>query len=40
MFLVDADGMIRNDFGIEAGTEPMFESKALFPEIDKLFKRR
>ncbi|MDQ6706908.1 MAG: TlpA family protein disulfide reductase [Acidobacteriota bacterium] len=39
VFLVDADGMIRNDFGYEAGAEPMFESKALFPEIEKLLKK-
>ncbi|MDQ6665698.1 MAG: TlpA family protein disulfide reductase [Acidobacteriota bacterium] len=39
IFLVDPDGMIRNDFGYEAGTEQMFESKALFPEIEKLLKK-
>ena len=39
VFLVDGEGMIRNDFGYGAGTEKMFDSKALFPEIEKLLKK-
>jgi thiol-disulfide isomerase/thioredoxin len=36
IFLVDADGMIRNDFAFSQDTLPIFEGKALFTEIDKL----
>ncbi len=39
VFLIDGEGMIRNDFGYEAGNEKMFESKALFAEIEKLLKK-
>ncbi len=39
VFLIDGEGMIRNDFGYGAGTEKMFESKVLFAEIEKLLKK-
>ena len=38
LFLVDKDGMIRNDFGYEDSTVPVFEGPGLFKEIDKLLK--
>lgn len=36
VFLIDAAGMIRNDFSYGAGTLDVFEGKGLFAEIDKL----
>ena len=36
VFLIDADGIIRNDFGYEAGTTYIFEGKGLFAELDKM----
>jgi peroxiredoxin len=36
VFLIDGDGMIRNDFSYGAGTLDIFEGKGLFAEIDKL----
>lgn len=39
IFLVDGEGMIRNDFAYGTATEKIFEGKALFPEIEKLLKK-
>jgi peroxiredoxin len=36
IFLVDADGMIRNDFAYGNDTLGVFEGKGLYAEIDKL----
>lgn len=36
IFLIDAEGMIRNDFAYGQDTLPIFEGKGLFTEIDKL----
>jgi len=36
VFLIDADGMIRNDFGFGPSTMSIFEGKGLFTEIDKM----
>ena len=38
LFLIDKQGMIRNDFGYEESTRPIFEGAGLFAEIDKLLK--
>ena len=38
LFLIDKQGMIRNDFGYEESTRDIFEGKGLFAEIDKLLK--
>jgi thiol-disulfide isomerase/thioredoxin len=39
LFVIDPQGMIRNDFGYdERTTRPIFEGPGLFPEIDKLLK--
>jgi peroxiredoxin len=36
VFLIDADGMIRNDFAFGDSTLDIFQGKGLFAEIDKL----
>ncbi len=36
IFLIDGDGMIRNDFAFSQDTLYIFEGKGLFAEIDKL----
>ncbi|MCS6952399.1 MAG: TlpA disulfide reductase family protein [Bryobacterales bacterium] len=36
VFLIDQDGMIRNDFGYGPATKAIFEGTALFGEIDRL----
>ena len=36
MFLIDADGTIRNDFGFSTSTTAIFEGKGLFTELDKM----
>ncbi|MCU1273489.1 MAG: Redoxin domain protein [Bryobacterales bacterium] len=36
VFLIDADGTIRNDFGFGAATTAIFEGKGLFTELDKM----
>jgi peroxiredoxin len=36
VFLIDGDGLIRNDFGHSASTLNIFEGKGLFTEIDKM----
>jgi len=36
IFLIDGDGMIRNDFAFAQDTLYVFEGKGLFAEIDKL----
>jgi peroxiredoxin len=38
LFLIDQRGVIRNDFGYEESTRPLFEGVGLFAEIDKLLK--
>jgi thiol-disulfide isomerase/thioredoxin len=38
LFVVDRQGMIRNDFAYEEKTRPIFDGPGLFPEIDKLLK--
>jgi peroxiredoxin len=38
LFLIDKQGMIRNDFAYEESTLAVFEGAGLFPEIDKLLK--
>jgi peroxiredoxin len=38
LFLIDKQGMIRNDFQYGDSTKAVFEGPGLFPEIDKLFK--
>src|SRR3984957_17847362 len=38
LFIVDKQGMIRNDFAYEESTQGVFEGAGLFPEIDKLLK--
>src|SRR5437867_2057302 len=39
VFLIDAEGMIRNDFGHGPNTLDIFEGKGLFVELDKLLAR-
>ena len=36
VFLIDARGMIRNDFGYSPATRELFEGTAIFAEIEKL----
>jgi peroxiredoxin len=36
VFLIDGDGMIRNDFGYSEANKEIFEGEALFAEIQKL----
>ncbi|MBK9169195.1 MAG: TlpA family protein disulfide reductase [Bryobacterales bacterium] len=36
VFLIDADGVIRNDFGFSPARKDIFEGKGIFAEIDKL----
>jgi len=38
LFIIDKQGMIRNDFAYEEKTRPVFEGPGLFSEIDKLLK--
>ena len=38
LFLIDKQGMIRNDFAYEESTLAVFEGAGLFTEIDKLLK--
>lgn len=38
LFLIDAQGMIRNDFGYDDSDHAIFEGTGLFKEIDKLLK--
>jgi peroxiredoxin len=40
VFLIDGDGMIRNDFAYSPATTKIFEGQGLFPEIDKLLTGR
>jgi peroxiredoxin len=39
VFLIDQQGMIRNDFGYSPLTRSIFEGEGLFTEIDKLLGR-
>ena len=36
VFLIDGDGMIRNDFGYSLLTREIFEGRGLFAEVEKL----
>jgi len=38
LFIIDKQGMIRNDFLYSDKDRPVFEGPGLFPEIDKLLK--
>ena len=38
LFLIDKQGMIRNDFEYNDSTKSVFEGPGLFPEIEKLLK--
>jgi peroxiredoxin len=38
LFLIDKQGIIRNDFAYEESTRAVFEGAGLFTEIDKLLK--
>ncbi len=38
LFLIDQKGIIRNDFGYDESTRPIFEGAGLFAEIDRLLK--
>jgi peroxiredoxin len=38
LFLIDKQGMIRNDFEYNDSTKSVFEGPGLFPEVDKLLK--
>jgi len=38
LFLIDKQGMIRNDWTYGGSTQSVFEGPGLFPEIDKLLK--
>ena len=38
LFLIDKQGMIRNDFAYEENAKSVFEGPGLYPEIDKLLK--
>jgi peroxiredoxin len=38
LFLIDKQGIIRNDFGYDDSTRQVFEGVGLFAEIDKLLK--
>jgi hypothetical protein len=38
LFIIDKQGMIRNDFTYDAKTREIFEGPGLFAEIDKLLK--
>jgi hypothetical protein len=38
LFLIDQKGIIRNDFGYEETTRPIFEGAGLSAEIDRLLK--
>ena len=38
LFIIDKQGMIRNDFQYDEKAKSVFEGPALFPEIDKLLK--
>jgi hypothetical protein len=38
LFLIDRQGMIRNDFAYGDDTKAVFEGPGLLPEVDKLLK--
>jgi hypothetical protein len=38
LFVIDKQGMIRNDFSYDPKTRDIFEGPGLFAEIDKLLK--
>jgi hypothetical protein len=39
VFLIDGEGMIRNDFAFGNDTLEVFQGKGLFAEIDKLLRK-
>jgi peroxiredoxin len=36
LFIIDAQGMIRSDFGYEPGAREIFEGRGLFAELDRM----
>ena len=36
LFIIDGDGMIRNDYGYGAATKEIFEGRGLFVELEKM----
>ncbi len=38
LFLIDKQGMIKNDWAYDEKSRPVFEGPGLYPEIDKLLK--
>jgi peroxiredoxin len=36
LFIIDGNGMIRNDFGYNAANKGIFEGRALFAEVDRV----
>jgi hypothetical protein len=40
VFLIDGQGMIRNDFGYNEAEKQIFEGQALFGEIEKLLAKK
>jgi peroxiredoxin len=40
VFLIDGQGMIRNDFGYNEAEKQIFEGRALFGEIEKLLAKK
>ena len=40
VFLIDGQGMIRNDFGYSEADKQVFEGRALFGELDKLLVKK
>ncbi|MCC6859360.1 MAG: TlpA family protein disulfide reductase [Bryobacterales bacterium] len=39
LFIIDEQGMIRNDYGYSEATRQIFEGKALFAELDRMLKQ-
>jgi len=39
LFIIDEQGMIRNDYGYSEATRQIFEGRALFTELDRMLKR-
>ena len=40
VFLIDAEGVIRSDFGFAADTLNLFEGKGFFAELDKILAQK
>jgi thiol-disulfide isomerase/thioredoxin len=39
LFIIDEQGMIRNDYGYSEATKQIFEGRALFAELDRMLKQ-